>query len=202
MDSLKIGQFISGRRRAKGLTQAELAEMLGITDRAVSKWECGKSLPDASIMLELCALLQITVNDLLSGEVVSMENYNEEMEKNLLNAIKEKENADKRLLSVEVALAAISMLFLLLTVFVASYIEMSTLCRTLLIALGVIVFIPGVFLAVRIEQIAGYYECPSCHYRYVPDFKSVFFASHMGRTRHMKCPKCGSKSWQKKVLSK
>lgn len=202
MDSLKIGQFISGRRRAKGLTQAELAEKLGITDRAVSKWECGKSLPDASIMLELCALLQITVNDLLSGEVISMENYNEEMEKNLLNAIKEKENADKRLLSVEVALVAISILFLLLTDLVASYIEMSTLCRTLLIVLGVVVFIPGVFLAVRIEQIAGYYECPSCHYRYVPDFKSVFFASHMGRTRRMKCPKCGSKSWQKKVLSK
>ena len=66
---------------------SQLAEKLGITDRAVSKWETGKSLPDASIMLEMCALLGITVNDLLCGEVVSMENYNEQMENSLIEMI-------------------------------------------------------------------------------------------------------------------
>ena len=79
MDQIKIGRFIAQRRKAEGLTQSQLAEKLGITDRAVSKWETGKSLPDASIMLQLCELLQITVNDLLCGEVVSMENYNEKI---------------------------------------------------------------------------------------------------------------------------
>ena len=64
MDQLKIGKFISERRKAKGLTQAQLARMLDVTDRAVSKWETGRSLPDASIMLDLCAILGITVNDL------------------------------------------------------------------------------------------------------------------------------------------
>ena len=74
MDQIKIGKFISWKRKEQNLTQAQLAEKLGITDRAVSKGETGKSLPDASIMLEMCALLGITVNDLLCGEVVSMEN--------------------------------------------------------------------------------------------------------------------------------
>ncbi|MBQ8572260.1 MAG: helix-turn-helix transcriptional regulator, partial [Ruminococcus sp.] len=72
MDQIKIGKFISKCRKEKNLTQMQLAEKLGITDRAISKWETGKSLPDSSIMLELCEMLGITVNDLLSGEVVTM----------------------------------------------------------------------------------------------------------------------------------
>lgn len=70
MDQLKIGRFIAQQRKDVGLTQLQLAEALGITDRAVSKWERGKSLPDASLMLPLCKILQITVNDLLHGEVI------------------------------------------------------------------------------------------------------------------------------------
>jgi transcriptional regulator with XRE-family HTH domain len=74
MDQIKIGRFIAACRKKEGLTQAQLAEKLCITDRAVSKWETGKTLPDSSIMLQLCDTLKITVNDLLSGEVVTMEN--------------------------------------------------------------------------------------------------------------------------------
>ena len=69
MDQVKIGRFIADRRKTAKLTQLQLAEKLGITDRAISKWETGKSLPDSSIMLQLCSLLDITVNDLLSGEI-------------------------------------------------------------------------------------------------------------------------------------
>ena len=72
MDQIKIGRFIQERRKENGLTQLQLAELLGITDRAISKWETGRTLPDSSIMLELCAILKISVNDLLSGEVISM----------------------------------------------------------------------------------------------------------------------------------
>ncbi len=100
MDQIKIGKFIAQKRKEQKLTQNQLAEKLGITDRAVSKWETGRSLPDASVMLELCGLLKITVNDLLTGEVVSMKNYDENMEKNLIKMIKQKEEADKRLLAV------------------------------------------------------------------------------------------------------
>ena len=77
MNQVKIGKFIASKRKEQGLTQLQLAEKLCITDRAVSKWETGKSLPDTSLMPELCKLLKITINDLLCGEVVSVENYNE-----------------------------------------------------------------------------------------------------------------------------
>ena len=95
MDQIKIGKFIAECRKKNNLTQAQLAEKLFISDRAVSKWENGKSMPDSSIMLSLCKELKITVNDLLSGEVVTVENYNEELESKLIEIIKEKEEADK-----------------------------------------------------------------------------------------------------------
>ena len=75
MNQIEIGKFIAKCRKEKNLTQAQLAEKLNITDRAVSKWETGKSMPDSSIMLELCEILGITVNELLSGEKINMESY-------------------------------------------------------------------------------------------------------------------------------
>ena len=80
MDQIKIGKFISECRKKQNLTQSELADKLGITDRAVSKWETGRAMPDSSLMLELCEILKITVNDLLSGVVVSMSEYNKKQE--------------------------------------------------------------------------------------------------------------------------
>ena len=88
MDQVKIGRFIAECRKKKDLTQMQLATKLNNTDRAVSKWETGKAMPDTSIMLELCSVLDISVNDLLSGEVVSMENYNKKLESNLLEMAK------------------------------------------------------------------------------------------------------------------
>ena len=113
MDQIKIGKFIAERRKLKNLTQAQLAEKLNITDRAVSKWENGRSLPDSSIMLELCEMLEITVNDLLSGEVVVMEKYNKELENNLLEIVKEKERADRRLLRIETVMGFVSVALML-----------------------------------------------------------------------------------------
>ena len=94
MDQIKIGKFIAERRKQVNLTQIQLAEKLNITDRAISKWETGRAMPDTSIMLELCEILKINVNDLLSGEVVTMENYNKQLEENLIEVVKQKEEAD------------------------------------------------------------------------------------------------------------
>lgn len=88
MDQKKIGRFIAELRKEKGLTQAQLAEKLGISNRAVSKWENGKSLPDASIMINLCNSLGITVNELLNGERISMEDYKEKAEDTMTNVVK------------------------------------------------------------------------------------------------------------------
>ena len=76
MNQIKIGRFIAECRKKSNLTQMQLAEKLGITDKAISKWERGVAMPDTSIMLELCDILCISVNELLSGEKINMENNN------------------------------------------------------------------------------------------------------------------------------
>ncbi len=202
MDQIKIGKFIAEYRKQKNLTQMKLAEKLNITDKAISKWERGLSLPDSSIMLELCGILGITVNDLLSGEVITMDNYNKELEKNLLEVIKAKQDADKRLLSLEIFIGAIVSVVFISLVFVASFVQMDSWLRILLIVTGFILFAVGVGFAIRIEQTAGYYECAKCGHKYVPSYKSVFTSAHCFRTRYMRCPKCKEKSWHKKVLNK
>ena len=202
MDQIKIGKFIAERRTELHLTQKQLAMQLNITDRAVSKWETGKSLPDASIMLDLCQILKITVNDLLCGEVVAMDNYNKELENNLIEMIKLKEQADKRLLSLEIFIGAVVSAILFALVFVAAFVQMANWMRIFLIAIGFVPFIIGCAYALKIEQVAGYYECAKCGHRYIPTYSSVLWSAHMGRTRRMCCPACNEKSWQKKVLTK
>ena len=93
MDQIKIGKFIAERRKTKNLTQLQLAEKLNITDRAISKWETGKGMPDSSIMMELCKELDISVNELLSGELIDMNNYNVKVDENLIKLQKQKEYA-------------------------------------------------------------------------------------------------------------
>ncbi len=95
MNQEKIGMFIADCRKEQGLTQQQLADQLGITNRAVSKWENAKSMPDVSVMMPLCEILQISVNELLSGEKISMENYKEKAEQNLME-MQEKKEAAKR----------------------------------------------------------------------------------------------------------
>ena len=202
MNQVKIGKFIAECRKKANLTQMQLAEKLNITDRAISKWETGKSLPDSSIMIELCDVLGISVNDLLCGEIVTMDNYNKELEKNLLEVMKQKEQADKRLLSAEVFVGITATIVLFGLIFVAALIQMETWLKISLIVFGFILFLAGCFYALRMEQVAGYYECKHCKHRYVPAYKAVSMAMHMGRTRYMRCPQCGKKSWQEKVLSK
>lgn len=201
MDQLKIGKFIAERRKMNGLTQMQLAEKLNITDRAISKWENGKSLPDSSIMLELCEVLGITVNDLLSGEVVTMNDY-KDSEKLLLEMVKEKEKADERLLTIEIVIGTISTALSLALCLVAAYAPMVSWLRVVLFVTGLVFLFVIAFCMVKIEQVAGYYECKHCHKKYVPSYQSVLWAMHINRTRYMKCPECHKWSWQKKVISK
>ena len=202
MNQEKIGKFIAKCRKSKNLTQSQLAEKLNITDRAISKWENGRAMPDSSIMLDLCNKLDISVNELLSGEVIKMEDYSKKAEENLLEMKKQKEESDKRLLSLEWVIGYMASITFFILIFVASFTEMPTWVRIVLIVIGLCEFIIGMFYGIKIEQVAGYYECKKCHHKHVPKYFSVFFAMHMGRTRYMKCPKCGMRSWQRKVINK
>lgn len=202
MNQIKIGKFIAQCRKKENLTQMQLAEKLNITDRAVSKWETGKALPDASIMLTLCEILKITVNDLLSGEIVTMENYNKEMEQKLIEMVRQKEENDKRMLALELVIGILSVVVLLVPILIASYLPMEDWQRIVLCCSGIIPAFVGFFFAIRIEQVAGYYKCKHCNHCYVPTYKVMSLSMHAGRTRYMKCPKCGKRSWQRKVISK
>ena len=202
MDQIKIGKFIASCRKEQEMTQAVLAEKLGISDRAVSKWETGKSLPDSGIMLELCELLKINVNELLSGEKIMANSYDKRAEENLLAMKRELEEKNRQMLRAEYWVVIPAVPAGLVTVFVASFVTMPLWLRALLIAFALVMIFTVAFIAVGIEQKAGYYECRSCGHRYVPTYWQTNFAPHTGRTRYMKCPKCGKRSWQRKVLTR
>ncbi len=88
MNQEKIGKFILELRKEKNMTQMDLADKIGVTDRAISKWENGKGMPDLSLIQPLCKELGITINDLLSGEKIDKNDYQEKFEENVLNTIK------------------------------------------------------------------------------------------------------------------
>lgn len=131
-----------------------------------------------------------------------MDNYNKKLESNLLEMVKQKESADKRLLSMEIFIGVLVSVILVAVILLATLVQMADWLRGVLIAAGIIQFMIGMVFGLRIEQTAGYYQCAKCGHRYIPTYGSVFFAMHINRTRYMRCPECNKRSWQKKVLSK
>lgn len=202
MDQIQIGKFIAACRKEKGMTQAQLAEKMSVSDRAVSKWETGKNMPDSSIMLDLCAELGITVNDLLNGRRIAMENYKDIAEKTMLEMREAKERSDRMLLRMEILIATVSSVCMGALIMLAAMLTMPDWLRYLLIYAAIVQFIPCILYALRIEQIAGYYMCKNCGECWVPAYSQVIFAPHINRSRKMTCPHCGKRCYHKKVLSK
>lgn len=202
MEQAKVGRFIAECRKNKNMTQAELAEKLNITDRAISKWETGKGMPDSSIMLELCNELDISVNELLSGEMIDMNNYNEIAEKTLLEMAKKEEIQNKRLMTSMWTILVTSIIFYIgILLLAVNTLEEGIILGTI-ICVSTIIFLIAGFIGLKFEVDAGYYECKNCHHKFVPTYREVMFATHLATTRHLKCPKCHKKSWAKKVMSK
>ena len=200
MDQLKIGKFIAEKRKEKGYTQEQLAVIFGISDRAVSKWERGINLPDASLMLELSSLLGVSVNELLSGEMIEEKNYMEKAEDTLIELKKKNDEYAKQLLAMEWIIGIFGTLCMFILVICASLFSEGA-WRFVLIGAGFIILIISSYYALRIETNVGYYECGACHHKYIPSYRSVFLAMHYGRTRYMKCPKCQKWSWNHKTMN-
>ncbi len=200
MDQIKIGKFISEQRKVHNLTQSELSEKLGITDRAISKWERGICLPDAGLMMDLCKILGISVNELLTGEKISMENNTEIMEKNLIEMAALNERTNKMLIHTEYVLIALMVLIVVSGALVSSYLINENWLRGVILGISFLIVLLIAPFCWRIETKAGYYQCNKCSHKYVPSYKASVFAMHMGLSKYMKCPECGKKSWQKKVL--
>lgn len=202
MNQIKIGDFIAEQRKLKKLTQAALAEKLGITDRAISKWERGKGLPDVSLMLELCEILGITVNELLSGERISMENNNQKNEQLLLDMAKEIEQRNKIIWTSMWAILIVAMVSLFAGIFIVAFL-VSEGSGQLIAVLGLcMIFLPPCFYALKLEISVGAYKCKNCGNEIIPTYKQALNAMHMGTTRYLKCPVCEKRTWCKKIVKK
>ena len=202
MNQIKIGEFISSQRRKNNLTQAALAEKLGITDRAVSKWERGKGLPDVSLMLDLCEILGITVNELLNGEKISMENNNQKNEQLLLEMAKELEKKNKIIWSSMWIIMTVSITALIAGIFITALLIPEGVWQLVAIIGICVVFLIPCFYALKLEVSVGAYKCKHCGHEIVPTYTQALNAMHMGTTRYLKCPKCNKRTWCKKVIKK
>lgn len=167
MEQRKIGKFIATERKTQGFTQRQLADLLGISDKTVSKWETGKGLPEVSLMIPLCETLHITVNDLLSGERVSESDYQKKAEDNMMDLIKENEENKKQMI-LSVICGTITIIAVCSLVIIASYMDLPMAVRILLIAGACLTAVAGIGAAAMLEIRAGYFECPYCKTLFVP----------------------------------
>lgn len=200
MDQLKIGKFIAEHRKKVNLTQMQLAEKLNITDKAISKWERGITMPDVSIMLKLCDILGISVNELLSGKKI--EQTNDDGDKLLLDMAKEIEQKNKTIWTSMWVVMIVSILALVLTLFISAFLIPEGPWQLVIIILSCLIFLIPCFYALKLEVSVGAYKCKNCGYEIVPEYKEAMMAMHMGTTRYLKCPNCQKRTWCKKVRKK
>ena len=202
MNQIKIGRFIAEERKRANLTQMQLAEKLNITDRAVSKWETGRAMPDSSIMLELCDILDITVNELLNGEKFDMENASKQNEQLLIDMTKELEKKNKTVWRAMWAILSVSMIALLSGLFIVAFFIPEGVWQIIAIIGICIVFLIPCFYALKLEISVGAYKCKNCGHEILPTYSEALMAPHIGTTRYLKCPKCNRRTYCKKVFKK
>ncbi len=192
MDQIRVGKFIAESRKALGLTQRQLADALDISDKTVSKWECGKGLPEVSLMLPLCRILGISVNEMLSGERLNEVNYKERAEENMMDLIKENAENKKRM-ALSVICGVITVIAVCSLVTIASYLPLPVIARVLLIFLAFATAAAGIGAAAVLEVKAGYYECPGCGELFVPSIGEYVKGYHTFTKRRLTCPRCGKR---------
>lgn len=203
MDQVKIGKFISNERKAKGYTQKQLSELLAISDKTISKWECGNGFPEASLLLPLCNELEITVNELLTGERISQQNYKKKAEENMVNMIREKEQNKQKILLTTMIGVISTITFLTLLLVVCFYTDVITLpIKMVLMVIAISVFGVGLYVAMWGDRKIGYFKCRNCNELFTPTFMQYNMGMHLLSTRYLKCPHCKTKTWCKKVMTK
>lgn len=203
MDQVKIGKFLSDERKTKGYTQKQLSELLGISDKTISKWECGNGFPEASLLLPLCNELEITVNELLTGERISQQNYKKKAEENMVNMIREKEENKQKLLLTTMIGVISTITFVTLLLVVCFYTDVITLpIKMVLMVIAISVFGVGLYVAMWGDRKIGYFKCRNCNELFTPTFMQYNMGMHLLSTRYLKCPHCKTRTWCKKVMTK
>ena len=203
MDQVKIGKFLSDERKAKGYTQKQLSELLGISDKTISKWECGNGFPEASLLVPLCNELEITVNELLTGERISQQNYKKKAEENMVNMIREKEENKQKILLTTMIGVISTITFVTLLLVVCFYTDVITLpIKMVLMVIAISVFGVGLYVAMWGDRKIGYFKCRNCNELFTPTFMQYNMGMHLLSTRYLKCPHCKTRTWCKKVMTK
>ena len=202
MDQIKVGKFIAECRKKKNLTQAQLAEKLNITDRAISKWETGKAMPDSDIMLDLCYILGINVNELLCGEMIDMEQKDEQVNELIFQMAKNEERYHKRLLHSAYVIVATSLAALICLITLISLLIPECGFQDFLIIVSVVLFIIPCIIALKFKVETGYYECKNCQHMFVPNYKEIALLMQTPTRRLLKCTKCGKWTWCKKLTKR
>lgn len=193
MDQIKIGQFIAAIRHENRMTQKQLADALSVSDKTVSKWECGKGLPEVSLMLPLCTILQITVNELLTGERIEETEYQKKAEENMMNLMEENAENKKRMILSAIC-GSITIVAVCALVVIAAYIDMPAAARIALLFLAVTTAIVGTGAAAVIERQAGYFVCAHCQATFQPGMHGFIKGYHTFTKRRLTCPECGKTS--------
>lgn len=200
MDYKKIGKFIATERKAKRLTQAKLAEKVFVSEKTVSKWENGNGIPDTNSLPKLCEILGVSINELLSGEKIVMENSNHKNEQLLLNMAKEIENKNKIIWTSMWVIMMVSMIALFAGLLISAFLIPEGILQVAIILGICIVFLIPCFYALKLEVSVGGYKCKNCGYKIVPTYKEALWAMHRGTTRYLKCPNCNKRTWCKKDI--
>ena len=202
MDQIKIGKFITECRKKKNLTQAQLAEKLNLTDRAVSKWETGKAMPDSDIMLALCEILEIHVNELLCGEKIDTEQKTDQSNALIVQMAKNEERYHKRLRYSAYLILATSLIALVCLITLISLLIPECGFQNFLIIVSVILFIIPCMIALKFKVETGYYECKKCQHMFVPNYKEITLFMQTPTKRLLKCPNCGKWTWCKNLTKR
>lgn len=202
MDQIKTGKFIASERKNKNMTQRQLADKLMISDKTISKWECGNGLPEVSLMMPLCEILEINVNELLSGERLEEKEYQKKAEENMMEFMRERqESKHKIIVGVIAAFMGVSTM-VVCDLIVGYFTEIDILYKVLIIIFGIVNMIVGLGIAVWSEMSCGAFECTKCGKKFVPSTGAYLAGTHTITRRKLRCPHCGQKNYCKRTLTR
>ncbi len=199
MDQMRTGSFLKALRRERGWTQNELAERLHVSEKTVSKWETGRGMPEVGLMLPLCELLEISVNELLSGERLAGEQYRGRAEENMLSLACDRTPSGVKVAVCTAACVLLVVVVMTLILLAATLIipVWARICMIVCAFLGVVAVIAPILLVALSTEI---FLCPTCGKKFVPTARAYLFAPHTLLRRRLRCPHCGKKGWCRSLL--
>ena len=201
MDVQKIGRFLTELRKEKNLTQEELGEKIGVTNKTVSRWENANYLPPVEILQILSDFYSVSINELLSGERLNSARYKENAEEYIVGDLIKQRNEAKKRLILSIIVSVITVISGLSIVLLSTILPAPDWLRICCIVFAVIVAVLGIGVCCVLTVDAGVYECPVCGEKFVPTIKDFVFGVHTLTKSKLKCPKCGKKSFCKKRLN-